>query len=390
MKNLRFIFICLFLSGCNGDISAVKNSYIDKNKTTTAAQALNHRDICKNIKWKKIKDDKGRSVVEYSCDFVNTQDFNKVKREKALDDINKAIVSGAENAEKEIKRLKDEYKKISKDRKKIIEERVSSIKAVESFPKGYPSVVSFVKDIEPILKSKDDFALIEVIMSSVFDDVMYAVIYNSNEFGRQGIVSDFTAFKAQVRIMRWEKTPEKQMRYKQDNLERYLKELWLNMPKVKEVSEKWIISQNKIARDNKLAQEERIKELRELYSKQIDDDLKDINRRIEGIKDGRVSDNERIKNMVPLMTKRYPRYDKIMERYQWIVNAEGKSAIYYADIVAVNGDVLDSIYVHSDPERSINMMLKMNTDNYEKYINTFVGRDFTEAIENWRNRNNFN
>ena len=61
---------CAALSGCsNSHIAKVKSMPFDADPSLTIEQAFDHRKVCDSVKWDTIKDDRGRTLVEYRCYF---------------------------------------------------------------------------------------------------------------------------------------------------------------------------------------------------------------------------------------------------------------------------------------------------------------------------------
>lgn len=69
-------FLALVLNGCNkvggGDVSLVKNGYLDFDKSITLGQALDGYKFFSKKEWKAYKTEQGRRVVE----FVGEHDLN--------------------------------------------------------------------------------------------------------------------------------------------------------------------------------------------------------------------------------------------------------------------------------------------------------------------------
>src|SRR5256885_1730283 len=88
MKKLSLVvaFSTIALSACSkSPVDIVKDSYIDSARTTTVANGLGKRPLCKSTHWDSFKDDKGRTVVQYKCTIVDGNDFLKDRREDYLE-----------------------------------------------------------------------------------------------------------------------------------------------------------------------------------------------------------------------------------------------------------------------------------------------------------------
>lgn len=88
MKNLSLVVACsaIALSACSKSlVDIVKSSYIDGARTTTVANGLSKRPLCKSTHWDSFKDDKGRVVVQYKCSIADGNDFLKERRDDYLE-----------------------------------------------------------------------------------------------------------------------------------------------------------------------------------------------------------------------------------------------------------------------------------------------------------------
>lgn len=116
MKNLSFVVACsaIALSACSkSPVDIVKSSYIDGARTTTVANGLSKRPLCKSIHWDSFKDEKGRVVVQYKCTIIDGEDFQKEMREDYLQRITKAaeqsVISAVEDRESAAKRIEEDF-----------------------------------------------------------------------------------------------------------------------------------------------------------------------------------------------------------------------------------------------------------------------------------------
>ena len=71
------IVVCIVsLAGCsNSDVSKVKAMKLDIDPSFTVGQAFDNRKVCDSVKWDVIKDERGRKLVEYRCDFKGVKEF---------------------------------------------------------------------------------------------------------------------------------------------------------------------------------------------------------------------------------------------------------------------------------------------------------------------------
>ncbi|WP_337264564.1 MULTISPECIES: hypothetical protein [unclassified Serratia (in: enterobacteria)] len=68
---LRLALPCLvLLTGCDGDINTVKKQvYPQIDASMTIGQALETRKDCENGSWDSYKDDRGRKIIQYTCNL---------------------------------------------------------------------------------------------------------------------------------------------------------------------------------------------------------------------------------------------------------------------------------------------------------------------------------
>jgi hypothetical protein len=74
------------LAGCQShDVSVVKGEKFDADPSMSIGQALDSWKVCESTKWTSSKDDRGRDVVEYRCDFRGYKDFAKEAQARMVD-----------------------------------------------------------------------------------------------------------------------------------------------------------------------------------------------------------------------------------------------------------------------------------------------------------------
>ena len=137
MKNLSLVVACstIALSACSkSPVDIVKSSYIDGARTTTVANGLGKRPLCKSTHWDSFKDDKGRMVVQYKCTIIDGEDFQKEMREGYLQRITKAaeqsVVSAMSDRESAAKRIEEDFPY----ERNLIERTQRSIERIQALP----------------------------------------------------------------------------------------------------------------------------------------------------------------------------------------------------------------------------------------------------------------
>ncbi|MFG5779249.1 hypothetical protein ACFIQF_19500 [Comamonas sp. J-3] len=103
MKKLSILLTgsVFVLAACGkSPIDIVKDSYIDRARTLTVNNGLSKRPLCRNTKWESFKDEKGRMLVQYSCEIVDGDDFLKPIRDEAIHNSNMYYERDLKNANK--------------------------------------------------------------------------------------------------------------------------------------------------------------------------------------------------------------------------------------------------------------------------------------------------
>ena len=138
MKKLSLVVACstIALSACSkSPVDIVKDSYIDSARTTTVANGLGTRPLCKSTHWDSFKDDKGRTVVQYKCTIVDGNDFLKDRREdyleRATKDAETAVASAVRSRDSVAKSIEEDYP----DSRRNIERLQRGIERFRAMPK---------------------------------------------------------------------------------------------------------------------------------------------------------------------------------------------------------------------------------------------------------------
>jgi hypothetical protein len=137
MKNLSLVVACstIAISACSkSPVDIVKSSYIDGDRTTTVANGLGKRPLCKSIDWDSFKDGKDRIVVQYKCTIIDGEDFQKEMREDYLQRITEAaeqsVVSALRDRESAAKRIEEDFPY----ERNLIERAQRSIERIQALP----------------------------------------------------------------------------------------------------------------------------------------------------------------------------------------------------------------------------------------------------------------
>jgi hypothetical protein len=140
--------VVIFLTACgNGPIDVVKDSYLPIDDTLSLGKAFSNRNLCDDIEWKEIEDDRGRVIVEYSCE-IDVGDYFESLKEKNIESakVNLSTTVGADKKQRDfIKSTINNYNKLlsslnsmSEEEKNIwnLSKNLSNSWAVVELPKG--------------------------------------------------------------------------------------------------------------------------------------------------------------------------------------------------------------------------------------------------------------
>ena len=110
------------LAGCfgNGDINLVKDAVLKAMPDTTLGKALDSRASCKSTKWRAFDDERGRRIVEYTCEYKGIEDYISQKRLKAIEENEKLIQRELDSLPPSIERQKEKIQGMQQRRAEMI------------------------------------------------------------------------------------------------------------------------------------------------------------------------------------------------------------------------------------------------------------------------------
>lgn len=124
------------LSACSkSPVDIVKSSYIDGARTTTVANGLGNRPLCKSTHWDSFKDEKGRAVVQYKCSIADGNDFLKERRDYYLERTTKDAEIALRRAVRERDSIAQRIKEDYPDSRRDIERLRRGIERFRAMPK---------------------------------------------------------------------------------------------------------------------------------------------------------------------------------------------------------------------------------------------------------------
>lgn len=122
IKTISLLSFTVMLAACGSPVSTVKESPLSIDETLTVDQAFSNRNVCENVSWEEFEDDRGRVVVNYSCEIKIGSYFDE-KLEKYAESTKGAIQQEKESQEKRMAYERE-----------MIETRQSSLEVLENLP----------------------------------------------------------------------------------------------------------------------------------------------------------------------------------------------------------------------------------------------------------------
>ncbi|MFA9287926.1 hypothetical protein ACCQ08_24305 [Comamonas sp. SY3] len=211
MKNLTLVVACsaIALSACSkGPVDIVKSSFIDGARTTTVANGLGKRPLCKSIDWDSFKDGKSRVVVQYKCTIIDGEDFQKEMREDYLQRITKAaeqsVVSAMRDRESAAKRIEEDfpYERNLIERAQRAIERIQALPEQRSLQRDQIMGLRFeIEEYERGLEVSRREAKRK--LQSAEDDILTAQKRNDTELLRKEAMARHPVYQGTSEIFQW-------------------------------------------------------------------------------------------------------------------------------------------------------------------------------------------
>ncbi|WP_429016518.1 hypothetical protein [Comamonas sp. 4034] len=211
MKNLSLVVACstIALSACSkSPVDIVKSSYIDGARTTTVANGLGKRPLCKSTHWDSFKDEKGRAVVQYKCSIADGNDFLKERRDDYLERTTKDAEIALKRAVRErdniVQRIEEDYP----DSRRNIERLQRGIERFRAMPKQgltereqIDARLSQIQEIERVLGERRRDAQRELESSE--RDIVSAQKRNDPETLKKEAFARHPVYKEASEIFQW-------------------------------------------------------------------------------------------------------------------------------------------------------------------------------------------
>ena len=387
IKNILPVTIFFMLSGCGeSPTSAVKDLYIDNDMTMTTSQLLDNRKICKDVKWNSFEDQHKRTIVEYKCTFVNTADYLAKKREAYLNNQNILLNERIKNFKDQIGTSEGKMSDLKNNGSKIIEDRLKQYdeKPVET-SNQLTKLIQVVDQLNKIKNNYSDDSYINFLLTNEFRSLLGAPYTSPDHSQMLRYFSDSIGpFSAQVGWMRRQKTAAEREQYKKENVDRYLQGMRGYMGELNVYFNDQIESENKVIQEAKAAHITRLESMKAQMLQSVDENIEELKKNVINLNESIASAEEELRNLKKKSDKLFPTYEKIVETFQCIVNKENKPTPAYGELVAVSSDENRNkvLIKHINPEKAFITISKIDTDNYEEYVQKVSAINLLDFIYN--------
>ena len=158
----------LTLGGCfgSGDINTVKDAVLPAIPDTTLGKALDTRASCKSTKWRAFDDERGRRIVEYTCEYKGIEEYISQKRLKAIEEDEKLAQRELDALPPLIERQKEEIQRRQQRRVEMIsqheaqtaeeEQRIAAAKNVTEKMLATDRAAAFANERRQSIKNFED------------------------------------------------------------------------------------------------------------------------------------------------------------------------------------------------------------------------------------------
>lgn len=387
IKNILPVTILFMLSGCgNPSTTAVKDLYIDDAMTMTTSQLLDNRRICEDVQWSNFEDRHKRTVVEYKCTFINTADFLAKKRNSYLNSQNMILNERIKDIRDKIVADEDEIANLTNNGEKITEDKLKQYNIAPAETSDHLTRLSWAIDqLDKLKNNYSDDSYINFLLTHEFQSLL-GLPYTSPEHAEmlEFFSDSMRPFKAQVGWMRRKTTAAEQENYKRQNVDRYLQGMRQYMDELNIYFNSKLESENKRIQELKAARIARLAADKAMMLESIAEDIENLKKRIIYLNKSIASTEEELGNLKKKSDELYPKYENIIETFQWIVNKENQPTPAYGDIVAISSDQSKNkmIIKHQYPEEAFIAISKIDTDNYEEYVQIISAGNFLNFIYN--------
>lgn len=126
------LLLSAVISGCgSSNIDAIKESAFAVDESFTVAQALDGRPICSDHSWDEYDDDRGRMMVEYSCEMKGAREYFSQSKDDIKQYLSRSLGHQIEQNKKQIRHLQSRLK----DAPQMFEDAISEYRENDDLDK---------------------------------------------------------------------------------------------------------------------------------------------------------------------------------------------------------------------------------------------------------------
>lgn len=280
----------------------------------------------------------------------------------------------------------DEIANLTNNGEKITEDKLKQYNIAPAETSDHLTRLSWAIDqLDKLKNNYSDDSYINFLLTHEFQSLL-GLPYTSPEHAEmlEFFSDSMRPFKAQVGWMRRKTTAAEQENYKRQNVDRYLQGMRQYMDELNIYFNSKLESENKRIQELKAARIARLAADKAMMLESIAEDIENLKKRIIYLNKSIASTEEELGNLKKKSDELYPKYENIIETFQWIVNKENQPTPAYGDIVAISSDQSKNkmIIKHQYPEEAFIAISKIDTDNYEEYVQIISAGNFLNFIYN--------
>lgn len=385
MRLLSLVTSFAILAGCgDAEIDAVKNSYVDYQRTTTVEQAIDGRSLCESSEWAVYSDESGRRVVRSECVFKDSNDFYRKVREDFTEATRKheeVVVAGLNKELSEYRvMIEDNSQKILDiDSGKALSDFESDVARDESDAgqnSGFKSNRQVILDLSSGLEmmsntAPDDDGVLSFFVSEEFKKFVRLPVNDelSGAEDVRAVVSAFGFFESQYENLK-KRSGQDYEQYKKDNLNGYLESFASAIPALHGYCKEFVQADDlKVAeeRDRKIA---RHKEWLASSLETLKSEVANYEREVEIISSRLKSIEENPTDPVKVGLERYPVFKGMAERFYWVVNQESEVILIGSELLGLSEEEAANkvIVKYSDPAGRLSLVAGGKLNDYSAYL----------------------
>lgn len=332
--------IVLGLAGCGDNtIDAVKNEYIDSQQTTTLGQILDNRRLCDSVEWQSLTDSMDRDVVEYTCFIKGVKDVQETHRAESMKYAQESRDYSIESDTKLLKEAESEISRISLNsaaiKKELLDNYLSSNEEPKNTTEHLQELQHAARRVTDVKSNYSDDALIGLLADEVFS----TAIENSRNSDVESLDNDLedamgTVF-VQARYVNPQAPVAEQQQYKTDNIYPIIGLPRDNLDAIEAYINDNIAEEQAMINSELERYKSDIEHQTAAISSQVDSQLQHYTSEAERLKAQISKTMESTATIEDEAFKKYPDYDAVYEKIQWIVNKELVPTFASTKVVAV-------------------------------------------------------